>query len=217
MVKRKITALFLSLAAMLWLTTSAYADDVTELSRETVRIGNHDCWVKNGKYYTIYDNEKYLVINLDELNFETQNNVDVQETMAYSQGKSAISEEIDVSDGGVFNGTIDITNGDCNTPIYKIDPDKKIRRISFTMHTNFIFTNKYKIVIYMHDQYANPNEWRHSEEILVSFSLLTQDKVIFDGSATLLEKLYITFLKEGSSGEPVMNYSMHTVIWNVEG
>ncbi len=85
------------------------------------------------------------------------------------------------------------------------------------MHTNFIFTNKYKIVIYMHDQYANPNEWRHSEEILVSFSLLTQDKVIFDGSATLLEKLYITFLKEGSSGEPVMNYSMHTVIWNVEG
>ncbi len=38
MVKRKTTALVLSLAAMLSLTTSAYADDVTELSRETVRI-----------------------------------------------------------------------------------------------------------------------------------------------------------------------------------
>jgi len=79
---------------MLWLTTSAYADDVTELSRETVRIGNHDCSVENGKYYTLYAHEKYLVINLDELNFETQNNVDVQETMAYSQGKSAISRRL---------------------------------------------------------------------------------------------------------------------------
>ncbi|MCX4357189.1 MAG: hypothetical protein OSJ43_13365 [Oscillospiraceae bacterium] len=46
--------------------------------------------------------------------------------MAYSQGKSAISEEIDVSDGGVFNGTIDITNGDCNTPIYKIDEESHL-------------------------------------------------------------------------------------------
>ncbi len=64
--KRKITALFLAVVAALSSTVTVYAEEAIE-QRETVRVGNYNCWVEDGEYYTEYNGEVCQVINLDEM------------------------------------------------------------------------------------------------------------------------------------------------------
>lgn len=202
MVKRKLVALLLSLSAALSLTTAAYAEDVTETRRETVRVGNFDCWVENGQYFTVYEGEVCLVINLNDVsvqNAAAQETDDWVETIDWKKGK-----QVDISDGEKYEGNINITNGDDCTPIFLGKPSDG-SDVSYEISTGFVLPNTYKLRFYCYDSYLR--DWYGYDTTVVFTQPFLTSRVLLSGTPTPNTiKCCIYFRKEGSTGEKSFRY-----------
>lgn len=169
-------------------------------NQATKKIGDYDCWSINGQYYTILNDEICQVINLDELNWE----YDTYVTQA-SSVSSQNNNEIDLSSGNKYQGKVDISKTNFTTPTfigYKSTTQKN--KISYSFHTEYFFPNKYSVKIYGYDPILK--KWMTTEDTFV-FDFFGKTKVLFNGTTGVSpSKIYITFLKSGSTGEPVFNY-----------
>ncbi len=200
MVKRKITALVLSLAAMLSLTTSAYADDVTETYRETVRVGNFDCWVEDGQYYTEIDGEVGLVIDVGDTTNQT---VDSAVSYADSEIWQIANPEVDLTDDKVYQDAIFLNQRDDYTPIFKIDTGK-VGFASFQFSTKFVLKNTYGLTV--HTYHDDLCEWTSCPRKVI-FSFAVQYILFVDGTETPnVSKCCVYFHKDQCEGEETFNY-----------
>lgn len=201
MLKRKIIALLLSLSAALSLTTAAHAEDVTEMHRETVRVGNFDCWIEDGQYLTEYDGEVCLVINLNDISMQSaaaQQSDDWVETKDWKNGP-----EVDISDGHTYEGRINLTNGDDSTPIFLGKPAAG-SDISYEISTKFVLPNTYNIRFYCYD--SNMQDWYKYDRTVVFTQPFLTSRVLLSGTPTpYTTKCCIYFRQEGS-GEKNFRY-----------
>lgn len=106
-------AFFPAVSTALSLTATVYAEDESE-PRETVRVGQFDCWVVDGDYYTEYDGEICEVINLGDMTAKRVDEVQLLSNATSSWEYDNV--EIDISDGRKYQGLINIERYDDFTP-----------------------------------------------------------------------------------------------------
>ncbi len=160
-------------------------------------LGEYNCWVDNGQYFTIDNGEICQVINLDEAEWEIST---FSASSDWSQGPV-----VDISDGREYAGRIDMTDGDDSTPIFiGYTNNTSEERVSYTLKTGYIFPMKYRIRVHSYSNILR--EWISSEHN-VTFSLASQNKVLFSGqTGEAPSKVCVTFVKDLSHGETAFNY-----------
>lgn len=182
------------------IASSLYVPVQAEESREFVQLGELECWIEDGEYYTELDGKVCLVINLAELEWEKE------DISMYSGSNWQNGEEYDITANGKYDGTIDITYGDDSTPIVlgRASGDNETR-ISYCFGTGFIAPNTYQIQIHIY----NVGSWSTSSRKQI-FSIFAQNIVLFDGYLNNApQKMCLTFLKNGSTGETPFNYTFY--------
>lgn len=175
-------------------------DGNTYTLTETAKLGDYDCWVMDGMYFTEIDGEICQVIDLSQLNW-----VDADEPISRET-------EVDLSDGSEYAGQINITDGDYTTPIFiGCTKDTDADKISYCIHADVFKSNLYMVDIYGYDVYDQ--RWKYTggdEQQRFNFSFVTPTKILFNGmSSAAYSKVKITFLKEGSTGKSILDYTMY--------
>lgn len=203
--KKKVLSLVCALSTFLSIGMSASAEsisaDSTVALKETVQVGEYQCYVENGQYYTVLDGETYLVINLDEAMPCSSND-------GVSVASVQTDQEINLN-GGSYNGQINISNGDCSTPVF-CDEESGIPR-GYQISTGFIFENVYQVTPRVFN--TAYNAWVNLDTVTVAFGLFQQTKILYTGTtSTIYTKAQFVFHKNGSTGEPVFNYTMSELI-----
>lgn len=197
--KTKKLAALLTAAA---LASSFCIPAQAEESRELTQLGEFECWVEDGEYYTELDGKICLVINLAELEWETE------EISAYAGSSWMNGPEYDVTANGKYEGTIDITYDDDSTPIflgYRSSPNET--RISYCFGTGFIAPNTYTFDIHICDLTGN---WMTTRRNNFIFSVVTQTIILFDGFLNEApQKMCLTFIKDKSTGSTPFNYTFY--------
>ncbi len=193
------------LAALLTAATVAMSLCVpvqAEESREFVQLGELECWIEDGEYYTEVDGEVCLVINLAELEWE------IEDISMYSNSSWQNGEEYDVTANGKYEGTIDITYGDDSTPIFLGSASSDTEtRISYCFGTGFVGPNTYYIDIH---SYSSGSWHTPKEPKMQIFSFMVPNIILFDGFLNEApEKMCLTFLKDGSTGQTPFNYTFY--------
>lgn len=202
MLKRKVAALVLAISAALSLTATANAEDTIE-QRETVRVGNYECWVENGEYYTEINGEVGLVIDISDTSAQSD---DAVQTFASNEVLDWENNAwvLDMRDDTEYHGYIDLRNHDDYTPIFLIDTGAA-GFASFKFRTEFIFANTYSITIHTYNDLTHA--WDHSSTRDVIFSCFVPYMLIVNGTETpYVSKCCIYFNKEGSTGEDFFYY-----------
>ncbi len=171
---------------------------------DTVRVGEYDCRVENGEYYTEIDGETYLVIDLDDCEWTAD------EEFSRSAGSSEWRNgpEVDISDGSKYKGTLDISEGDDSTPIFiGIDPENpRSGRMSYAIYAGFLWSNNYKVNMHTYDSQLG---WQSTTRY-INFAITTNEHVLLTGSVNFLPpKICLTFLKEDSEGEETIGYQFY--------
>ncbi|MBQ9949016.1 MAG: hypothetical protein IJO91_11585 [Oscillospiraceae bacterium] len=203
--KKKVLSLVCALSTFLSIGMSASAEsisaDSTVALKETVQVGEYQCYVENGQYYTVLDGETYLVINLDEAMPCSSND-------GVSVASVQTDQEIDIN-GSSYNGQIDISNGDFATPIFCGDENGLPR--GYQISTGFIFENVYQVTPRVFN--TAYNAWVNQNTVTIAFGLFQQTKILYTGTtATVCSKAQFIFHKDGSTGEPVFNYTISEII-----
>lgn len=153
--------------------------------------------------------EVSLIIDLDDPSrlskcVTVTHNNDIVPTATYAADRY----EVDLSDGHEYAGQIDITNGDCSTPIFY----KKSGATGFTFKTGYILPETYSFTIwvdYADDLGYGMHNW-YKEDVVWTFRLFKQTYTSF----TLVKGEYFpsickfVFHKEGSNGDAKFNYWM---------
>ncbi len=117
---------------------------------------------------------------------------------------------VDISDGNEYNGTIDISTGDDNTPIFiGYTKDTTKQNISYNIKAGFTLSNTYRVGVH---GYNNVYEsWDYSE-VNITFSLFGHNRVLFSGKTGVAPtKMCLTFIEEQSTGKDNFNYSFFVV------
>lgn len=183
---------------MLSAAATVRAEDEAE-ARETVRIGQYDCWEENGEYYTVYEDEIYQVIDLDELTPQPISETGVAGGMLDWQNDNF---RVVLTEGKEYKGSIDISEGDDYTPIFLMEPQDN--RFSVFIKTKFIFRNKYNVTVFT---YNNISGWDNGYDMTIYFGMGAQKKKIFTGTASqVTSRCCVYFHKDGSDGEEKFNY-----------
>ncbi len=214
---KRMTATFIAAAAALSMTMTVFAADADEetheQTRETVNIAGYDCWEENGNYFAVVDGEVCLIVDLTDISMLSNEAAIVSEIVASPNGGEIKKYDIDLSDGREYEGQIDITNGDCTTPVFYLSPDCPYRRLKF--RTGFVFPTTYSVTD--RADYCGPDgkpllNW-HPYEKTITFSLPAQCYypiiLAYQKGFGILTEL--EFHKEGSTGEPKFTYWMSPV------
>lgn len=204
MKKSKILSAIIIMATVIGLTSSVSAEK-TLSTTETVRVGNYDCLEKNGQYFTEINGESYLVINLDELEWK-QEGVSRASSVGWLNG-----QEVDISDGSKYNGTVNMSNGDYSTPIFiGYNPNTVTSsKLSYNISTSFVGSNSYTVDVHVYEHLSKT--WNTST-VTINFGLLSQKKVLFTGQSNVAPtKMCLTFDKDKSTGKESFDYSFYVV------
>lgn len=213
---KRITAMFMASVATLSMTMPAFATDAIEetpeQTRETVNIAGYDCWEEDGNYFAEVDGEVSLIIDLTDMSRlpKCVNVTKVGVVASPAAVYSADRYDIDLSDGSEYEGEIDITNGDCATPIFYASYTSPYSRFKFK--TDFILPRKYSFTAWVDyaDEYGYGMHNWYREDVEITFSLLKNSYnsfILVEGNKFgAICKL--VFHKEGSTGDPKFNYSM---------
>lgn len=205
-------------AMMLTLTCStAYADaagTTNEQIRETVCIAGLDCWEEDGNYYSVVDGEVSLVIDLSDLSHLSKDVTVTDSSAAPLSVARGVRYDVDLSSGNTYEGQIDITNGDCSTPIFFRSSTCSYSKFKFK--TKFVFDNTYNFTVgvdYADDEGEGFGSWVTEDHRTYTFSLRNQSYTSFviayqNGFNTICQ---IDFHKDGSTGEKKFNYWMSLV------
>lgn len=208
-----------ALAAMMLTLTcgTAYADAVEttpEQTQEMVCIAGYDCWEEDGNYYSIVDGEVALIIDLSDLSHLSKDVTIIDASAAPSSVARGVRYDVDLSNGNTYEGQIDLTNGDCSTPIFYRSGTCPYGRFKFK--TKFVFGNTYKFTVgidYADEQGEGFDSWV-TRNYSYTFSLVNPSYTSFviayqNGFNTICQ---IDFYKDGSTGEKQFNYWMSLVV-----
>ncbi|MBD5103275.1 MAG: hypothetical protein HDT47_00215 [Ruminococcaceae bacterium] len=194
---RKITALLIALTtsvSMFGNNTYAYEAEKNDL----VQIGEYECYVIEGQYYTEIDGETYLVINLDENVTEDDGSNISFYTTNWQNGRV-----VDISDGSTYSDTMNASQADDCTPIIQGNPSNgyKITIASLPWY------NQYEVnVHYFCSAY---NQWHSEVRTLKFFMEFATSNILFAGStAQLITKICVEFYHDGSTGKFPFTYTI---------
>lgn len=202
MLKRKIMALILGLTTMLTATATVHAEDTTE-ARETVRVGKYDCWVEDGEYYTVYEDEVWQVINLDEITPQSVSEIADSDKMLDWESDNF---RVYLLDGKVYNGSIDISKSDDYTPIFVTEPIDNT--YSFFMKTGFITKQTYNVTIFTYNNITNGWDTGYNTNLI--FAVGSQSKKLFTGTlGQETSRCCVYFHKDRCDGKTEFNYSVY--------
>lgn len=205
MLKRKIMALVLAVSTMLGTAATVQAEaaeDVAE-ARETVRVGQYDCWVENGEYYTEIDGKVGMVIDLDEISSQNENDEISLLSDTMLDWKNA-NVERDITNGKAYHGVISINKYDDYTPIFCLD-NEQARISPLMLHAKFVFKNTYKITVMTYNK--DIEEWNSSSKKTIVFSAALPYLILVSGTETKsITKCCVYFHKDDSTGEKSFNY-----------
>ena len=175
---------------------SVYASEVEE--NNLVQVGEYECYVKDGQYYTEIDGESYLVIELGNDAVECDTSI-----IPYAYGWEN-GPVIDISNGSYYAGTISEANN-CS-PIIKGNTEKDYRiKIS-----NLIGFNNYKFTIFYYN--SAYNHWYSEAETLLFIGFIDKGNVnvLFSGTAKeLITKIRFECCLEDSSGPIPFTYRVY--------
>lgn len=110
---KKIAAMLAAAAVASSFGVSAFAEKASQEQKELVQIGEYECWVEDGQYFTELDDEIYLVINLDELEWESEDIALYSDSDTYNG-----TLPVDLSDGSHYEAYVDLRYGDFTTPTF---------------------------------------------------------------------------------------------------
>lgn len=208
-----------ALAAMMLTLTcgTAYADTVetaTEQTRETVCIAGYDCWEEDGNYYSVVDGDLSLIIDLSDPNHLPKDVTVTDSSAAPLSVARGARYDVDLSSGNTYEGQIDMTNGDCSTPIFFIDKNCSYSRFKFK--TKFVLNTSYRFTVgvdYADDEGEGLGSWTTWDYTSYTFSLINPSYITY---VLPYEKDFNTicqfdFYADGSSGQKRFNYWMSAV------
>lgn len=192
---RKITSLLIAVAAVSTFG-NVYAFEVEE--NYHVQIGDYECYVANGQYYTEIDGETYLVIDLDEGAAE-KNNSNISAYANNWQNGSVV----DISDGSSYSDTINASKADDCTPIFIGNPTN-----GYKFTTAYLWgINSYNVNIH-YFSYVN-NNWFSQNKKLTFYMEILPYNILFTGSASeAITKICVEFYHDGSTGTFPFTYTM---------
>ncbi len=198
--KKKIVSLLSAFTVLVSAGATAAAEStVLEPANEgMVQVGDYQCFVEDGQYYTYHDGEKCLVINTDDFvpaDAETSNLLN-----------RAANEEISIVDSP-YSGTVDISNGDATTPIFVGREAGDAR--GFQIYAGFVLNNRYNVTVYLYNGITN--RWDENEHDWL-FNIAAQRKAFVTGTnAQNYTKAYVIFHKDGSTGESTIGYTISEI------
>lgn len=204
MKKSRLLSAIVIMATVVGLTSSVSAERISTTA-DTVRVGNYDCLEKNGQYFTEINGELYMVINLDELEWK-QEGISRASSVGWLNG-----QEVDISDGDKYNGTVNMKNGDYSTPIFiGYDPDTVTSsKLSYNISASLASSNSYTVDVHVYEYLSR--RWNTST-VTINFGLFTQRKVLFTGQSNVAPtKMCLTFDKDNSTGKETFDYSFYVV------
>ena len=208
-----LCAAIMATVTALAITMPTFAAEITnetvEQTRETVQIGGYDCWEEDGNYFAMIDGEVTLIIDFTDMD-RLSKCVTVTKNEAPSASPAYIGDrfEEDLSDGHEYAGRMDITNGDCSTPIFYVS--RTCPYNGFLFKTGYILPQTFSFTVwvdYADDLGYGMHNW-YTNSYTVTFNLFNQNHRSF----ALLEGQYFgglckfVFHKEGSTGEKQFNY-----------
>lgn len=177
--------------------------------KETVWVGGYECWEENGNYYTMIDSEAVLVIDCTDTS-KLSKCVSVTESSIGSSTAmyAGVRYEENLSDGHEYAGRIDISNGDCSTPIFYVSRKSQYRH--FLFKTGFVLPEKYSITVwvdYADDLGYGMTGW-NTRSYVITFNAFYQSHQSFvlaysDDFGGICK---FVFHKEGSDGDSRFNY-----------
>ncbi len=205
---QRIISAALSAAIFSVSSTVAFAqDNASQVSaQELIRVGDYDCYVENGQYFTELDGEKCLVINLDDY---VSTDASTQRS-SNSTGDEWLDElqEVNLS----YSGTVDVSNGDFTTPVFLARQKENGYYSGFQISTGFWFSTSYTADLYYYNVYSGINKWECIPDLKLTFSLTSQSRVIFSGTMVhFYKKACLVFHQVDSNHrDPVFNYTMYS-------
>lgn len=218
---KSLTSMVLAGVAAMSMSVPTFAASVvdrsTEQVRETVNIAGYDCWEDDGDYYAVVDGEVSLILDLTDLS-HLPKCATITSVNAVSPNKvSGRYYDVDLSDGKEYQGRIDITNGDCSTPIFfRGAQSDGCPYNKFKFKTGYILPEKYSMTVYV--DYADfdgypYNNWLQIYDVTFTFNFMTQSyyPIVLAYQSDFRSICKIEFHKEGSSGDQQFNYWMSAV------
>lgn len=224
--KRKFLATTLAAIAAMSMSVTASAAGVEATAensaqtsigevKETVWVGGYECWEEDGNYYTMIDGEATLVIDctdtskLSKCVSVTENNIDSSTAMY-----AAVRYDEDLSDGHEYAGRIDISNGDCSTPIFYVNRESPYNH--FLFKTGYVLPEKYSITVwvdYADDLGYGMHNW-YTRSYDITFNVFNQNHRSFALAYgdTFGGICKFEFHKEGSTGDSQFNYWVSPVV-----
>lgn len=182
---KRITAVITAAVMTVSMSVNTYASEAAE--SDHVQVGEYECHVENGQYFTEIDGETYLVIDLDDGSTEDDSfNISTYSTN-WENGRV-----IDISDGSYYCDTINASKAvDC-TPIFQGNPGSGYK---FTA-VNLAGINVYKVNIH----YFNTafNKWYSEEKTLTFIMEIATSNILFTSSTSqLIKKICLEFYSDG--------------------
>lgn len=212
---RNLTSVVMAAVTALSMSMSAFAADVTEITpeqtRETVRIAGLDCWEEDGNYFSVVDGEVSLIIDLTDISQLSECAAADNDDVALSSAANGLMYDVDLSDGSEYAGQIDISNGDCSTPIFF--KGKGTGYNYFKFRTGYVFDATYSMTVkvdWSEDDGYLWNSWLKQENVTYTFNLSHQSYksmiILYWNSLNAI--CQIDFHKSGSTGQSKFNYWM---------
>ncbi len=209
-----LISVVMAAVAALSMTMPALAADVTEIAPEqtgeTVNIAGYDCWEEDGNYFSVVDGEVSLIINLTDMG-RLSECAAADVCAASSNAASGRMYDVDLTDGKEYAGQIDISNGDCSTPVFYKSKGSVYSRFKF--RTGYVFNTTYSMTVkldWAEDDGFLWNNWLQKDDVTYTFNLAQQSykSVIILYWNSWNTVCQIDFHKSGSSGQPIFNYWM---------
>lgn len=216
-IKNIVSAAIAAITTFTMTLSASATNEIGETSkemRENVCIAGYDCWEEDGNYFAEVDGEVALVIDLTDLS-RLSKCVTVTDFSAASLNTTRnLMYDVDLSDGEEYQGQIDITNGDCSTPIFFRNSECPYSKFKFK--TKYVFGQTYSFTVYV--DYADfdgypYNNWLRSDDITITFSVFNQTyyPILLAYQSDYNSICKIKFHKEGSTGQSKFNYWMSAV------
>lgn len=156
--------------------TSAAISETTELTD----IGGYACYQRDGNFWTVIDDEEYLVVDTRPVLDKIKNQYSINSTNA-SIGAPAGWKNVkyvSLLDGQSYTDNVDIKSGDYYSPIFKVTP--KMNDFRFKFDTNHFLSYTYDMTFWYHFQ-SPLDEW-DAECVTITFNGIPGYKIIMPGT-----------------------------------
>lgn len=205
-----IVSACLSVAISFSLSANTFATDFPSLDytlAEEIKIVNgYECYLIDGEYYADINGKMQPVIILDQGNevtdkevLEYLNNQINENTMTRST-----STTIDLTDGTVYNGDVDVTSSDYDSPMFKIDLTGDL---PLAFHIGFWANRTISMRFYYY--LSSSAKWYY-KDLTITLNLFYQTRYLLEDTALRTATYcHFTIFSEGTTPQQVFDYDIY--------